>query len=180
MVSCGKVCDNVSAAPRHVRMAMFFTLRFQVLSAVSNAALDDAFASAVMGKKVCEGRGARCDSCSCSRALLLSQSGAIHEKNMRHCAEHRPSAAAAAAAEVRRCTTAGACVYRGTCRARPLPPAQGSRGSDASSAPAICAHPRVPCSQEHHLWSFTNRAKPRIGVWCWLSGVRRSAWCMYV
>jgi hypothetical protein len=47
---------------------------------VSNAALDDAFASAVMGKKVCEGRGARCDSCSCSRALLLSQSGAIHEK----------------------------------------------------------------------------------------------------
>lgn len=79
LVSCGKVCDNVSAAPRHVRMAMFFTLRFQVLSAVSNAALDDAFACAVMGKKVCEGRGARCDSCSCSRALL-SQSGAIHEK----------------------------------------------------------------------------------------------------
>lgn len=67
LLGCAKVCDNVSAVhpnlqlhalsqPQRLRLVLK-CVGWQVLSAVSNAALDDAFASAVLGKKVSEGCG---------------------------------------------------------------------------------------------------------------------------
>ncbi len=86
LIGCAKVCNNVSVDvgwsgdvfPSSCALRLLVYL--QVLSALSNAALNEAFASAVLGKKVSRGKHAAVEAVVAHQSVSLLQAGAIQEK----------------------------------------------------------------------------------------------------
>ena len=76
--------------------ALRLLVHLQVLSALSNAALDDAFASAVLGKKVSRGKHVAVEGC-CSSSIPVSIAGWCYTReSLCHCGVDCPGTAAAA------------------------------------------------------------------------------------
>jgi hypothetical protein len=95
LLGCAKVCNNVSAFAA-ICALLFLTLYGQVLSALSNAALDDSFACAVLGKKVNEAL-VRAGSCGSSCVFVFVAGGRHPRQSLCYRGLHHSCPAAAAA-----------------------------------------------------------------------------------
>lgn len=133
------MCQSVQqresvCVPFAATFAFGLTLRWQVLSALSNAALDNAFASAVLGKKVSGARLRGRQLRQLTRSCPVT-GGRHPRESVRYRGFNRPCSPAAAA--VGWSLAASDCCHRGALRPGPLPSPQSSGIYIASSASSV-------------------------------------------